>query len=421
MKNHYLALIIFPVILFSAGSLFAQKIWEQNKGNCEMVFKDFEQAKINELKTCVGIWEAYRDVSSLKEKDKQSVAKAMNRLYLEGDEESQFIAKNALTRLGFPPPERAEKKETEEVKKPARKPYNPPEASAEDQKKAEKIRNTGMKLYKKGDYKKALEYFDQALLFYGGYVQALYDAACSYGALGNGEMAVEYLRRILDVGGKKSVEKIRKARVDKDFDKVKDREDFKVVTGYARIKVLNGMSEDYYQFGEDAVKDIEKALVKLNYSVAEKGKDKHERDRAYIWYRPYLKTQALFFAKLINHPKTTIVVMDWNSDFDIIISWADKPVQTKDGEVVMKETSKVNKGKGVSLSGVKDPDKQMDDLYWEEDNALKKPDEYARKTEHVVTTPDRTVQKTEQGIRRIENTGKKIDGALDKTMKLFGK
>jgi len=101
-----LKVVALAVVLSVPLRAAAQPMWDQQKGNCEAMFQGFEQVDVRELTSCLGLWESYRDVSKLNEAQKQFMGKVFNRVYQEGDRQGQYLARNALARLGFTPQEK---------------------------------------------------------------------------------------------------------------------------------------------------------------------------------------------------------------------------------------------------------------------------------------------------------------------------
>lgn len=414
--------LAFALVILAAPCALAEDLWDQNKGNCEAVFQNYEQAELPELKYCMGMWEAYRNLNTLNEAQRLFMAKVFDRLYKEGDVETRHVAKNALARLGFAPKAQSDA-ELEAARaaaeaKPIRKKYRPLTADPAEQKLARKIREQGMKLYKRKDYDGAVALFNEALQHDGKYEQALYDAACCYALLGDAANAAEYLLRLSDLGTKEALKFIRKARVDKDFDGIRDDPGYKRGCGYARIKVLNGMPADDKEAGAGSVVSLIDMLnsPKLAYKAEDGGDDKHSRDRPHIWYKEHAKNQAYIVAKVIGHPRTRLVKLDWESDFDMIVSWADKVERNQDGERTVKYSLVRKSGSG---GGGVDPEKRMDEALREEDKALREPDEYARKATHVLETPDRMANKVDSAQDRVDSTVKTFEKVGDKAGKLF--
>jgi tetratricopeptide (TPR) repeat protein len=414
-----LSILVIATVLTCAAQALGQQLWNQQKGNCEAVFANFEKAELAELKYCMGLWEAYRDVASLKEQERAASAKVFQRLYVEGDPETQHIARGALARLGFTPQATADGPKKPEVEeKKARKRYRPHSVSKDAAAASMKTRNKAMALYEKKNYRGATEVLDQALQLDPGNVQALYDMACCYGLLGDKANAVEYLLRLGDIGSKESLVKLKKARTDKDFAEFRDDPEYKRATGYCRIKVVNGMPSDDEEIGDDNVFKIVEVLngPKLAYKAEEGGKDKHSRDRPHVWFKAHSKNQAYVIARLVGHPKIRLVPIDWETDFDIIVSWADKVEVNKDGEKVVKYS--LTKKAGGSGPGL-DPEKQADFALNEQNKALREPDEYARKAEHVIDTPERMGNKVDSAKDRVDSSIKTMEKVGDKAGKLL--
>lgn len=404
-----------------------QSHWERQKGNCDAVFATPEKVTIPELKYCVALWEAYRDISSLRPGEREAVAPAFQRLYREGDDEGRHIARNALGRLGFVPqaesPEEIERRRRAAQQVTGRKKYRPHKAEPADQKAAQKIRAQAYKAYKKRDYRGALALLDQALKRDPAYVQALYDAACCYALLGDRDNAIEYLLRLADIGDKEAMERLRKARKDKDFDGIRDEPGYKKATGFARVKVFNGMPAADREVGEDNVYLLIEMLrnPKLGYEVVDGGGDKHIRDRPHIWYKEHSKLQAYVIRKLIGHPRALLIPVPpgRETDFDILVSWADKVEANEFGEKSSKYSLVGGSGKGSGGGQSLDPDKRVDQALREQDEALRQPEEYARKTERVIDTPERMQNKAESAVDRVESTVETIERVGDKAGKVF--
>lgn len=425
------SVLAFALALGAGGSIAAQTRvteWDRQKGNCDAILAAPEQAPLAELKYCAALWESYRDVSTLKPGEREAAAAAFQRLYREGDEEGRHIARNALARLGFTPaaesPEELEKKRLAAQQAPGRKKYRPHTAEPADQKAAQKLRAQAYKAYKKGDFRGALAILDEALQRDPAYVQALYDAACCYARLGDRANAVEYLMRLADIGNKEALARLRKARSDNDFREMRDDPGYKKTTGYARVKVFNGMPPADKEVGEDNVFALIEMLrnPKLGYEVVEGGDDRHVRDRPHIWYKEHSKLQAYVIRKLIGHPRARLVPIPPNkeTDFDILVSWADKVEANQFGEKSTKYgLTGGGGGQGSGGGPSLNPEKRVDQALREQDEALRQPEEYARKTEQVIGTPERIQNKAEGAVDRVESTVKTMERVGDKAGKVF--
>jgi len=409
---------VFPVVMAAACIVprlaLGQGLWERQKGNCESIFSAFEEAELPQLRYCMGMWEAYRDIGSLEDAELQAMAPVFRRLYREGDAETRHMAKNALSRLGFTPEaedEAALERETREKKKPQRKKYRPYKASRADRQAASKIRSRAYRQYRKRDFEGAIVLLDQALSRDPASVQALYDTACCHALLNDGENAAEYLQRLADMGTRQSLKKLRKARTDKDFLGIREYPGYKRTTGYARIKVVNGMPPDNEELGDDNVYMLVEMLrdPKLAYNVEDGGKDKHTRKKPHIWYKEHSKLQGYVVRKLVGHPRTRLVPIDWNSDYDLIVSWADQVEVDEYGSRISKHSL---------AGGEKDTEALLDKALEDQDAALSKPEEYAEKADNVLGAADDTLGTVDSLKGTVEGAADTVKGVGD-TVKGF--
>lgn len=403
------------LILLVALPVFAESGWDRMKGDCDQKFLNYQQVKLDALASCMKFWEAYKNINILTPPKRSFMATVFERVFIEGSDHDSYLAQVAMTRLGAPPSqdafERRQKfKHHKAVKK--RRRYIPIPVSNAAKKRAKKVRNRAMHYYKRKKYTKAIEYLDRALKIYPGYIQALYDEACTHALTGDKANAIEYLMRIRDLKKKYGYEKLRLARKDKDFARVRETPEFKNVTGYAHVKLLNGMSQENRDIGSDNVSILKDLMAKIGYPPEAIGLDKHVRTRPIIWYKKPSKAVAYVMKKLINNnPHVLLVPIDWNSKFDIIVSWADKVGTSPDG---------VRQAK-YSMAGGKsfDPDKKAASVLKEEDKMLSGPDEYAAKADKIASTPSNAVNKVNSTANKVESVGKKIKnvGKVFKSLK----
>ncbi len=409
-----LLLLAFAVLLAPTAASASE--WGKAKGNCDQQFERYEGADLSTLKQCLMLWEAYKPTTEIDDEDRKRLAPVLNRLYWSGDEEAKYYASQSMTRMQLQPssaptgegPAKKQYHSEKVVEKaaPERARYKPREASKPERLAAEKQVSLGLKEHKKGKYAKALDYYGTALAKDPGSIAALYNYACASSLDGNKDDAVEYLQRLVDLNTKESLTKVKKARTDRDFDPVRDDPAFKRVTGFARIKVVNGVGE----YGEEEVERVTKTLQQLGFEVVPGGADKHDRSYPIVWYKKHSKHIAPVVEKALNHPKTRYQLIDWDSQFDLIVSWGDLIRKNKFGEPVVKSY------------GPKDPDeaeKKMEELAWEEDRALNEPDKVSRKVEHTAGAPGRTKMRVESGARRVEDSFKRGKSAVDKATGLF--
>ena len=409
------AFITALAALLLLSSSAAADQWEENKGNCEHLFVQYQGADLADLKQCLMMWETYKPTEELTIDDKRLVGPFLDFLYHSGDEEARYYAQLSMDRMGIQPSaggaavKTKKSQHSERVKrkeKPKRKKWNPREASKGNQRQAGKLIKRGLREHKKGRYQRALKFYRQAVDKDGRSEDALYNGACAYALENDKPNAIEWLRRLLDLGTEKSKKKIRKARKDRDFDLIRDDPEFKGAVGFARVKVVNGLSE----YGEDEVERIVKTLQELGYETEDGGPDKHDRAYPIVWYKEHVTHVAYVVEKAVAHPRTKFQAIDWDSEFDIIVSWGDVIKKNQFGEPIVKSY------------GPSDPDeaeKNMDDLLWEQDKAMREPDKATRKVERTAKTPQRTQMRVESGARRVQDSIDRAGSALDAAGSLF--
>ncbi len=388
-------------------SVAAQPAWDREKGNCEVLFQTPNEAPLGDLQRCAGLWEAYRDVSRLDESKRQSAAASFQRLYREGDPGARHLAKAALGRLGFAP-EAEDPNAPKKAVETRRKKYRALTASEEDRKAALELRKKGMALYGKKQWRAAVEVFNDALARDPASSQLLYDAACSYALARDVPDAVEYLMRLADLATPDAIAKLKKARTDKDFDGMRDEPGYKRATGYAKVKVLNGMPAADKDLGEESVYKLAETIQnpKLGWKVEVAGDDKHSRDRPHVWFKDHSKVQAYILMKLLGHPRVRLVPIDWDTPWDLIVSWADG-VETVDGEKVSRHSfSKKDKNGN-------DPGKRLDEAMKSQDDALAKPDDYVAKADQVLSQPQQSVDTAKKAIDQVKGLTDTAKGAVD--------
>ena len=64
---------------------------------------------------------------------------------------------------------------------------------------------------------------------------------------------------------------------------------------------------------------------RLGFQAVEGGADRYVRDRPHVWYQPHAKASAFVVREVIGHPRTRVVPIDWSTEWDIVVSWADRP------------------------------------------------------------------------------------------------
>ncbi len=422
--NRRFVFALIVALLASSPALAQQKQWDREKGDCERVFQSSKTVVIAQLKQCVGRWLAYIDPNLIKPKQKQALKNTFQDLYNRGmnkaDEEAEYLSTAAAERLNVRL--KLKLKRDVVVRRPGGNdnPENPGGATAskrpkfvpravgsKDQARARKLVAKGVKLFRKGKRKAAMGKYMQALELDPGNLDALFNYAAELAHRKDGAAAVEQLRRLQDIGTKPALKRLAQSRIDPDFKPIRDFRPYKIVSGFARIKLVNSIGE----FGEDEIERIEKTLGKLKHPVEEIGIDKQNGRRApFIWFKDHAAPTAYLIKKVVIHPGTTLTKITWNTDYDIIVSWGNKIVKKDGVKQPAKDYTDVSPADG---------EKRLDDLLREEDKILREPERAARKVDHVIATPERVERKVDSSVDRVERTVDTIEKTGDKIKNIF--
>ena len=288
-----------------------------------------------------------------------------------------------------------------------RKKFVPPSVSSKDRAKARKLVKKGVRYFKKGKRRQALQHYEAALALDPGNLDGLFNSAAELAYKGQGAEAVERIHRLVDIGTKPAIKRVNKTRTDPDFEPIHDYVPYKRVSGFAKLKIVNSIGE----YGEDEVDRIQKTLEKLDYPVAKMGADKVKNRKApVVWFKEHSIATAYMVKEVAIHPGTVMTKIDWNSEYDVIVSWGNKLVKRDGVKQPQRDYTDI------------DPDgaeKRLDKLRRKQDDALRKPDQIARKVNHTIDTPDRienkiegSIDRTKRTIDRIEKTGDKLKGVF---------
>lgn len=401
----------------------AQNMWNKHKWDCqETAFSDPE-TPLQVVARCVRIWEAYRDLATVKQEERDRVVRVIRRLYREGSDKEAHIARIALNRLGVAQlpkrrplsaaaragtgdaaagtPTDADIAATAAPETRIRCTVPPP--SRAERKAAQKRIRAGKKAAKRNDQEEALAHHLAAVDLAPGLAAARYHAAAGHAALGQDAEMVEQLTCLQAIGDKDAVTHLRKARRDDDFRDIRDRSaGFKRVTGYARIKIGNSLGE----YGEDNVENLEASLERLGMRVEEVTSTTKKYGEPHIWFKPECKTAVYFVMKVMAHPRTKTHIITWDDEpFDVMIAWGDAVRKGSEPKVYVRDPQ--------------DAERKLNDLANAQDEALRKPEAIANDVDRAVGTPERVEQKVDGSIRRAGRTLERIESSGDKIKRIF--
>jgi len=403
-KNIAFSIVIILSCCVMPSDARAITTWENDAEPCLRAFVHPKKSKFERLVYCMRIWGTFRTPSNIPAKERNLAIPAFQQVYREGNGQQQYDSRLVLQSLGAPIPKLVRKPKpggrSGRRGSASRKKFVPESCSRSERQGAERSYKTGNKAYKKKRYQIARESYESAVDKCDAHVAATFKLAATCSMLGMKEDALEYLQRLSDIGTGESIDKLHDSRVDSEFASLRGDSSFKLITGYVRVKVLNSVGE----FGEEEVERIGKLLKRLRHQVVSTGADKYRRKRPFIWYNHLQSSriQAMLFKDVVDHPDTRTKPINWDSEFDVIISWGVEIVKDEYGD-----------SRPTPVARSSDPDnldKKMQSMEHKQNQALREPDQAANKANRVLGTPERATNKAENAVKRTERTLKKIEG-----------
>ncbi len=300
----------------------AQQGWDRAKEDCDKVLSKRAKAKhVARLRKCAELWETHREVDGLSPKAKKKAQHAFSVLYYAGGDEDKDLAYDALRRMGVRRLKRGQVGMAERGGQAAA-PASLPEVSASRKKSARGLVSKGLKLHKRKKFRKALSLYERAIKADPNHLSGHYNAACASARLGDVSGAVDLLGEIRGRGTRAARRLLMDARTDKDFRKIRHRPEFKQVTGYAEIVLLNGAGAE----GQPHVRRLKRALRDNGRKPAFVGTDEASRGRPLVWYKAGFEAVAEEIKNIVEPDKTKLKLIDFNTaigryDFDIYAVW----------------------------------------------------------------------------------------------------
>lgn len=400
--------------------------WKKNRGNCDdTAFSRPVETDIKKIASCVRLLEAYRNGKFEEQRYKDKVIAAMRRLYQNGTPMDANIARIGLSRMGIGVPPKAGDKPKAVVnaavnKRNTRTKFRgcpggtqpTPTTDKKPRKKAKKAFKAGMKAYKKDDFAGALSRFEEMLGHNPNY-KAIYNVATMSAKTGNKKRALGLLWCLRDIGSENALRKVKDARKDDDFEGMRGEDEFKVVTGYARILIFDSLPEGR---GDDNVSNLKDRIEKLKYVVLAVKPDANEKTEPLILYRSTNRAQAYVFKRILSHPHTKLLAMTAKQEkrgYDIVIIWGDRYKKDEDPPLRINEVGE-------------DMDQELKDIEKTEDAILGKPGEYEKKLDDALGDGEKAVDRAGDQVDKVEDLTKKpgetvdkINSTIDKVKKPF--
>jgi hypothetical protein len=395
--------------LLSAGNALAADQWPSKGKECDTgAFKTPESTEVAELSRCSKAWIAYRtDLKAVKGEYKDRVVLAMQILYKKGDEADATRAKDILGKLGITELPTRVAAEPPKPKVPPRKVFSPPAPTKAELAAAKKTNGAGYGAAQKNELKKAIELYEKAIAAAPGWPIPHYNAACIAARLKEEPRMANHLMNLRDLalgGNAEAAGYMKQARTEKDFTGFRDEStEFKRITGYAKIKVINHIGEK----GEENVDNLVGSLEKLGYSAESKESEKKVDKMPVIYFAEHARTQAFVTKQLIDHPKLQTKAMPKDKlcgddgCYDVVVQWSDETKgdpksRVADPATAEKKIAELEKKQDELLSK---PDEAIDEL----NEALDKPAEAQEKIENLVDKPGKAVEKVEKSIDKVKS------------------
>lgn len=319
--------------------------WDRKKGDCEEVLKSPHAYDLAQLSRCTKMWEMYRYVDNIPLKERSMYAVAFSTVsHKSQDAYDRAVADAALARICIPRhplaangqvreeiPERLECNNavTEiSIKGQAMASSNPfkrmkgtvevEDVSDKDMSRAHSVYKKAVAQRSKNNVSKAIALYREALGIYPYYVAAKYDLACALSVSGDERGALRELEELNTWNDSEVDQRLVKARSDEDFEPIRDNPNFKLITGYVRVVVVNGAGT----IGEERVAEMKKKLEGRDIPVAQVGRSDRVVMSPQIMYREGFEDYAYKIRDILGNRKTQVTLnRQAGSADDILVLW----------------------------------------------------------------------------------------------------
>ncbi|MBR4986926.1 MAG: hypothetical protein IKY83_14430 [Proteobacteria bacterium] len=363
--------------------------WDKKKGDCDEVLKMPHAYGLSQITYCTKVWETYRYVDDIPLKERSMYAVAFSTVsHKATDPYDRTVADAALARICIPRhPMDASGQIREEIPSDlvcdssvgdirisgqavaSKNPFERMKRTVEVEEVSDKAEKASNAAYNKAtaqrqkkSYNKALSLYKDALESNPFNIQAKYDIASMLAIMGDENGALRHLEELNSWNHPVAEKRITDARSDADFDNIRDNPNFKLITGYVRVVVVNGAST----VGLQKVKDIKTKLEKKNIPVAAVSKSDRVELQPQIWYREGFEDYAYKIKEYLNFQQKVVVsVMRENTNNDVLVVWGQPEALeftgSTSGPVVQGERAKGSENKlDDMVKGVEDAKKSAD-------------------------------------------------------------
>jgi hypothetical protein len=397
----WLTALVAPASALADKSAAQADGWRSSKDRCLAAMAEPDKAEETTVQTCADLFAADAVLSGLTGPDRSKVEKGLRWLYERGNDTAARIARGGLSRLGIELPARAPRGNAGSSaggSAPERPRYDPPEARSAERDDADRLYKEGVAALKKKKWRQGVEALQAGLQKNPRSEKILYNLACGKANLpGQEKAAVQHLQQLADLGTDSSGDLLIKARQDEDLEPVREDPQFKAVTGYLRIQVINTCGDA----GDPGVDNLMKLFDKLGHKKPDKRVDDSGLEHPVLQFKPHAKAQTGFLAEQLNDPQTRLDPMTADSKYDLVVRWG---TAVKDGKPV-------NLGPDTADEAVAKARKKQNEV-------LAQPEQTIHKVNKVVDTPNRVITETGRMKDRAVGTVKKAEGAVEKVKDL---
>lgn len=372
--------------------------WDKKKGDCDTVLSMPHAYPVSQIAYCTKMWEMYRVVDDIPLEMRSMYAVAFSTVsYSATDKYDQDIANAALSRICVPRhpmgqdgkvreimPDKieCEQMNTNSIGGTAIASGNPferikgsikiQEVSEKQQRSSNAAYKTATKSRSKKRLGQAIKEYEEALQDNPFNVAAKYDLACAQAVTGDDRAALKSLEELYTWDDPVAEQRLVKARTDEDFTTIRDNPNFKLLTGYVRVIIVNGAGA----IGEPTVTNIKDKLETHRFTIAEVAKSTAPEYAPQVWYRLGFDSQAEKIKEVLGIQKLKLSpIKDPDSKNDIIVVWG----QPEASQIGAGQSAPVVQGKRAQGS-----ENKLQDLV-------------------------DSVDKTQQNVDNIQKTGEKLN------------
>lgn len=322
------------------------KYWNSHKGDCDQILLMPHAYSLTQVAYCTKMWETYRYVNELELKDRSKYAVAFSAVsHKSADPYERAIADIALARICIP---RHPIKENGEIREEIpdqlvctkgfsdfsvsgqgmassnpfakmKRKFQIPDISSGDIKTSNSAyRKANEQRYKKKSISKAIGLYNDALDANPYNVQAKYALASALATENEEEKALYHLEEMYKWDDDEAESMLSKAKNDQDFENIRDNPNFKLLTGFAHVVLINGATK----IGFSQVDIIRKKLKAKSVVIADIARSERVEIMPQIWYREGFEDQAEQIKDILNFRNVSFQRMKVRDEpADIMVVW----------------------------------------------------------------------------------------------------